>query len=59
MDVSYVTLLPTMRRGYFLVVVMEPRGDDYHEKHVSHPLKEEAARALAQSWAAAAHLEVR
>lgn len=58
---AYITLTPTVRTGYFLVCVMkwhEP-GDEFIQTRVSTALKEQAAKALAESWAAAMGLSIR
>lgn len=60
-DTDYVTVLETAIPHKFLVVVMKYRKgqDDYVQGRCSQVLPEEAARALATSWAAALGLEVR
>lgn len=57
---AFITLEPTLRPGYFLVVVKRPTRDDWFDARVSHePLTKVAAEALAKSWAAAMQLEIR
>lgn len=60
-DRDYVTVLPTAHPHKFIVSIMvyRKRDDEYVMTRCSHSLSEPAARALAQSWAAATHLEVR
>lgn len=60
-DADYITLLPTTQPDQFLVCVMKwhKTGEEYIQSKVSHPLSEKVALALATSWAAALHLEVK
>lgn len=58
-EVDYVTVLPTMDAHKFLTVVMHYAHDDFVQTRISRPLPRPAATALAVSWAAALHLEVR
>lgn len=60
-DTDYVTLTPAVGHGKWNVVVMryDPTTREYVIARMSYQLPETAARALAQSWAAATHLEVR
>lgn len=60
-DDHYITVLPTSNHYYFIVVEMRYRrgADDYIQGRCSMPLKGEAAKALAESWAAAMKLEIR
>lgn len=57
---SYVTLAPAMYSKRWMVVVMkEIRPEEYIQTRCSEAMKRGQAEALAQSWAAAMHLEVR
>ena len=60
-DADYVTVLPTTDPHKFLTCVMVyvKKEDAYVSGRCSGPLTHAAARALAQMWAAAKHLEVR
>lgn len=58
---DYVTVNPAVASGRFNVVIMRYKSveDGYVVGRISDPLKREHAEALAQSWAAAAKLEIR
>ena len=59
-DPDYVTTLACVNPQRAIVAVMHyTKADDYTIKKCSEPLSQKAAVALAESWAAALHLEVR
>jgi hypothetical protein len=61
MDEDYVMVNPAVRPHKFNAVVMrfDHTSQEYVVFRISEALPESAARALAQSWAAAMHMEVR
>lgn len=60
-DRDYVTVQGTAHPHKYLTVVMEyyKPDDGYRIKKASNPLREDVARFLAESWAAALQLEYR
>ena len=58
---SYVTLMPTLTRGRWLVAVMEyhTSQDEYTIRKTSDPLDRKAAMRLAAQWAKSYGVEVR
>lgn len=60
-DPDYVTTLACVNPQRAIVAVMhyDKADDSYRVKKCSEPLSQKAAIALADSWAAALHLEVR
>ncbi len=56
---DYVTVIPAVRYKWFNVVIMAWNKEEYRPKRVSYPMKQWAANALAESWAAVNHLEIR
>lgn len=60
-EANYVTVLPTVLAGKYLVVVMQwsPAQDGYVQGRCSQRLSEVAAHALAESWSKALGVEIR
>lgn len=58
---DYITMLPTVDNHRALVVIMHytAASDNWEQKKCSDALSLRAARALAESWAAATGLEIR
>lgn len=58
---DYITTVPTANSFRELVVIMHYDGEDrgWVIKRCSDALSPRAAKALAESWAAASHLEIR
>lgn len=64
---SYITLAPAVKwnptamdwNRWVVVVMRESRPEEYIQTRCSEAMKRGQAEALAQSWAAAMHLEVR
>lgn len=59
-DEDYITIVPAVAHHKFNVCLMkiDARGE-YYAMRVSERLNETAAKALAESWAAATKLEIR